>query len=91
MTIFETMVDRRIACEDEKEGWGYPQSEACYDGIEEYQSGQEDLLAHSDVEGRTAQRRSYRRLSSSGYRNTLSELLRGRYSPYKSGDETVSA
>lgn len=90
MTIFETMVDRRIACEDEKEGWGYPQCEACYDGIEDYQSGQEDLLAHSDVEGRTAQRRSYRRLSSSGYRNRLSELLRTMYNPLKTEQESLA-
>ena len=43
----------------------------------------EDTKAHSDVEGRTAQRRSYRRLSSSGYRERLSELLCGKYNPLK--------
>lgn len=36
----------------------------------------EDTKAHSDVEGRTAQRALYRRLSSSGYKKRLSELLR---------------
>lgn len=72
MTIYEVYVERRIACEEE----GYPQSEARYDGIEDYQSGKEDSLAHSDVEGRTAQRALYRRLSSSGYKKRLSELLR---------------
>lgn len=42
-----------------------------------------DTKAHSDVEGRTAQRSSYRRLSSSGYKKRLSELLRDQYNPLK--------
>jgi hypothetical protein len=50
-----------------------------------------DYKAHSDVEGRTAQRRSYRRLSSSGYRERLSELLCGVYNPLKGvGEEQVA-
>ncbi len=79
MTVFRMKVERRIACPEE----GYPQSEALYDSIEDYQAGYEDSMAHSVVEGRTAQFSAYRRLSSSGYKKRLSELLRDQYNPLK--------